>query len=295
MRLRGSIRLAGCVAAVVVVLGTCASRCLAEVRLPRVFSSHMVVQRGKPVAVWGWAQPGETVTVEMASEKGQAQANDKGEWKLELPAIEAGGPYTMKVSGSTTVEFEDVMVGEVWLCSGQSNMEMGIGMVNDAKEEIAAANYPNIRLLMVPNRWTPEPQDDIEASWKACSPETIAENGWSGFSAAAYFFGRELHKKLGVAVGLIDATWGGTRIEPWTPPEGFAEVPSLNNEYEQVELADPRTATPSPALGPVSGTDGDLAEFGPRGNGAAQGRLADADLSQRTASAARTAAGNRAV
>jgi sialate O-acetylesterase len=138
------------------------------------------------------------------------------------------------------------MIGEVWLCSGQSNMEMGIGMCNNANEEIAAADYPGIRLLMVPNRWTPDPQSDTtesntEGTWKLCSPKTIAEGGWSGFSAAAYYFGRELHKQLGVTVGLIDATWGGTRIESWTPPEGFAEVPALKQQYELVQLADPRT------------------------------------------------------
>ena len=134
------------------------------------------------------------------------------------------------------------MVGEVWLCSGQSNMEMGIGMCLDAQNEIAAADYPGIRLLMVTKSWKPEPQNDIEGTWKVCSPKTVAEGGWGGFSACAYYFGRELHKKLGVAVGLIDSSWGGTRIEPWTPPEGFAAVPALKREFELVELGDPRTA-----------------------------------------------------
>ena len=213
----------------------------AEVRLPHVFGNHMVLQQEKPIVIWGWAQTGETVTVQLATESRTAQANERGEWKLELPAMKAGGPYTLTVRGSSTVQCDDVMVGEVWLCSGQSNMEMGIGMVHDGKQEIAAANYPAIRLLMVTRKWTPQPQDDIEGSWKPCSPETVAEGGWSGFSAAAYFFGRELHKKLGVAVGLIDASWGGTRIEPWTPPEGFAAVPALKHEYELVQLGDPRT------------------------------------------------------
>jgi sialate O-acetylesterase len=213
----------------------------AEVRLPKVFGSHMVLQREKPLPVWGWAQAGESVTVQIGSTTRQAKANERGEWKVSLPEMKAGGPYTLTVSGSSTVKFEDVMVGEVWLCSGQSNMEMGIGMSRDGKEEIAAADYPGIRLLMVPNRWTPQPQNDIEDSWKVCSPKTIAEGGWGGFSAAGYFFGRELHKKLGVTVGLIDSTWGGTRIESWTPPEGFAAVPALKKDYELVQLGDPRT------------------------------------------------------
>src|SRR5664279_646266 len=214
----------------------------AEMRLPKVFSSHMVMQQDKPLVVWGWAEPNEKVTVTLASGSQSAQANERGEWKAVLPAMKAGGPYTLTVSGSTKVEFEDVMVGEVWLCSGQSNMEMGIGAAKDAQNEIAAADYPGIRLLMVTKSWKPEPQNDIEGTWKVCSPKTVAEGGWGGFSACAYYFGRELHKKLGVAVGLIDSSWGGTRIEPWTPPEGFAAIPDLKKEYELVELGDPRTA-----------------------------------------------------
>ena len=213
----------------------------AEVRLPKVFSSHMVLQQEKPLVVWGWADPNEKVTVTLSTASQQVQANERGEWKVVLPAMKAGGPYTLTVSGSTKVEFEDVMLGEVWLCSGQSNMEMGIGMARDAKEEIAAANYPGIRLLKVTKSWKPEPQNDIEGTWKVCSPQTVAEGGWGGFSACAYYFGRELHQKLGVAVGLIDSSWGGTRIEPWTPPEGFAAVPALKKEYDLVELGDPRT------------------------------------------------------
>lgn len=215
---------------------------LAEIRLPQIFGSHMVLQREKPIIIWGWAKPGETVTVQLGATTQTANANDRGEWKVVLPAMPAGGPYTLTVSGSSTVTCEDVMLGEVWLCSGQSNMEFGLGRANNAQAEIAAANHPGIRLLMVPNRWTPQPQNDMEGTWKVCTPETVAEGGWEGFSAVAYFFGREVNAKLGVAVGLIDADWGGTRIESWTPPEGFATVPALKDEYEKVELGDPHTA-----------------------------------------------------
>jgi sialate O-acetylesterase len=213
----------------------------AEVRLPHVFSSHMVLQQEKPVVIWGWANPNESLTVELGSAKQPAQANERGEWKAVLPALKAGGPLTLTVKGSSTVAFDDVMVGEVWLCSGQSNMEMGIGMVKDGKQEIAAANYPGIRLLKVSRSWQPLPQTDIQGTWKVCTPQSIAEAGWGGFSACGYFFGRELHKKLGVTVGLIDASWGGTRIESWTPPEGFAAVPALKRQYEAVQLADPHS------------------------------------------------------
>jgi sialate O-acetylesterase len=223
----------------------------AEVRLPGVFSSHMVLQREKPLIFWGWAEPGEFVTVRLADGTQQTKANDRGEWKVVLPAVKAGGPFQVTVTGSNTVQFEDVLIGDVWLCSGQSNMEMGIGSVKDGKQEIAQANHSDIRLLMVPNRWTAQPQTNIDASWKVCTPEAIAESGWGGFSAAAYFFGRELQKQLGVPQGLIDATWGGTRIESWTPPDGFAAVPALKRDYDLVQLADPRTTAHEQRLGKV--------------------------------------------
>jgi sialate O-acetylesterase len=213
----------------------------AEVQLPKVFSSHMVLQQEMPLVIWGWAQPNETVTVTLASASAQTQANERGEWKLTLPAMKAGGPFTLKVTGSSSVQFDDVMIGEVWLCSGQSNMEMGIGAARDGEKEIAAANYPGIRILMVAKKWDPMPQTNIDGEWKVCSPKTVAEGGWNGFSAAAYYFGRELHEKLGIAIGLIDSSWGGTRIESWTPPEGFAATPALAAEYELVQLGDPTT------------------------------------------------------
>ena len=213
----------------------------AEVRLPHVFGSHMVFQRDQPLIIWGWAAPGETVTVQLGDARQTATANDRGEWKATLPALPAGGPFTLTVSGSTTVTYDDVMIGEVWLCSGQSNMEFGIGNLKNAKEEIAAANHPGIRLLMVENRWTPTPQSDLDGTWKICTPQTVAEGGWSGFSAVAYFFGRELNAKLGVTIGLIEPDWGGTRIESWTPPEGFAAVPALHAESDRVQTGDPRT------------------------------------------------------
>jgi len=213
----------------------------AEIRLPHLFGSHMVLQRDKPIIIWGWANSSETVKVKLGPETQTSRANERGEWKVVLPAMQASGPYNLTVSGSSAVMCEDVMVGEVWLCAGQSNMEFGLGLCDNAKEEIAAADHPGVRLFMVPNRWTPQPQSDMEANWKVCAPESVAEGGWQGFSAVGYFFGRELNQKLGVAVGLIEADWGGTRIESWTPPEGFAAVPALHSEYERIETGDPRT------------------------------------------------------
>jgi sialate O-acetylesterase len=230
-----------CLVLTIILCSLVAFTAAAEVQLPKVFGSHMVLQREMPLTIWGWAQPNETVTVTLGSSTAQAQANERGEWKVVLPAMKAGGPFTLKVSGSSTVEFEDVLIGEVWLCSGQSNMEMGIGVARDAQKEIAEANHPELRLLLVTRKWSPLPQTNIEGAWKLCSPQTVAEGGWGGFSAAAYYFGRELQQKLNVPIGLIESSWGGTRIESWTPPEGFAAVPALRQEYEQVQLADPST------------------------------------------------------
>lgn len=213
----------------------------AEIRLPHVFGSHMVLQRDKPLIIWGWGTQGETVTVQLGAVSRTTQANDRGEWEVTLPAMEAGGPYTLTVSGSSTVECQDVMIGEVWLCSGQSNMEFGLGRVNNAHAEIAAANHPGIRLLLVEHHWTPLPQTDMQGTWKVCTPQTVAEGGWDGFSAVGYFFGRELNEKLGVTVGLIESDWGGTCIQSWTPPEGFAAVPTLEKEYQHVQMSDPRS------------------------------------------------------
>lgn len=228
----------------------------ADIHMPKAFGDHMVLQRDKPIVVWGWAVPNEAVAVQLGDARSQTKANDKGEWKTTLPKQKATTtPVTLTIKGENTIRFEDVLIGEVWLASGQSNMEMGIGACQNGKEEIASANHPNIRLLMIPNRWTPQPEDDfvpsssgVEGFWKICSPKTVAEGGWAGFSAAAYYFGRELEKQLGVPVGLIDATWGGTRIESWTPPEGFATVPALTHDYEAVQLADPRTTRHKEAL-----------------------------------------------
>jgi len=214
----------------------------ADVRLPRIFGSHMVLQQNQPIVVWGWASPNETVRVSVGDKHAEAQANDRGEWKVSLPAMPSGGPYKVSVAGSNTIEFDDVLVGEVWLASGQSNMEFGVGRGKNAKEEIANANHPTIRLFMVQHSWKPTPQDDVDGEWKVCTPETIAQGGWDGFSAVAYFFGRELNQELNLPVGLIDSTWGGTRIESWTPPEGFADLPALARQKEEVDLGNAWTS-----------------------------------------------------
>lgn len=211
-----------------------------EVRPHALFSDNAVLQHGAAVPVWGTAREGESVTVEFQGQKVSTVAHS-GRWQVRLDKLTPGGPFTMTLSGDNVLRLTNMMVGEVWLCAGQSNMEMGIAQCDGAEQAIADANRPQLRLLSVPNRWTPLPQSDIETTWRVCSPTSVKEGGWGGFSACAYYFGRKLQGELGVPVGLIDATWGGTSIQSWTPLEGFAAVPELKREHELVQLGDART------------------------------------------------------
>jgi len=206
--------------------------CAADVRLPRIFGNQMVLQRDLPVRVWGTADPGEKVTVSIGKNQSNATADAHGKWKVELPALAAGNPIEVKVSGKNTITLRDVLVGEVWVCSGQSNMQMAVQHAADGKKETAAATHPQIRLFTVPMLVATEPVDDVDAYWKECTPESIPS-----FSAVAYYFGRSLNEQLGVPIGLINTSWGGTRIEPWTPPVGFRAVPAVASIADDVEKA----------------------------------------------------------
>ncbi len=226
----------------VAVLFACTTAASANIRLPAVIGDHMVLQRDLPLPIWGWADSGEEVTVTLGDVKASAKAGPDGKWMVKLPAMTAGGPHKITVKGNNTIELTDILVGEVWVCSGQSNMEMGMNGIQDAEKEVAAAKYPNIRLYHVfPWKTATEPQDDFKAEWRACSPETVKQGGFwtSGFPATAYLFGREIHKDLNVPVGVIATCWGGTRIEPWTPRVGFEMVPSLKDVLKVVDEATP--------------------------------------------------------
>lgn len=205
----------------------------ADVRLPRVFGNNMVLQRDIPVPVWGWASPGETVQVRVGQTVGRTTAGKDGRWMVRLKAMAAGGPLEMIVRGPNTVRFTNVLVGDVWVCSGQSNMAWPVSRANRGQEEVAAARHPTIRLLTVPQKQSGCPEQDAEIQWQACNPQTIGS-----FSAVAYFFGRELNRKLNVPIGLINTSWGGTAIEPWTPREGFALVPSLASFKADIDRAE---------------------------------------------------------
>jgi sialate O-acetylesterase len=202
--------------------------------LPHVFGDHMVLQTGQAVPVWGWAKPGESITVSFAAHKNKttAAAGD-GHWEVDLdPLAVSAQPAQMTVTGEETVTFKDVLVGEVWLCSGQSNMEKPLGEQEGQKptfnyeEELKAANYPEIRLLKIPKTRVAAPARDVQASWARCSPASLDQ---LKFSAAGYFFARKLHHELNVPIGVIDSSFGGTRIELWISPRGFAGVPSLSD------------------------------------------------------------------
>lgn len=222
-------------AAWIVATITTAAISRGEVRLPRVFGHHMVLQQGRPIEVWGWAAGSERVTVTLGDlARTEVTADAAGRWRAQLPPQAAGGPHALIVAGSSTARCDDVWIGEVWLCSGQSNMEWPVLGAQNAEQEIAAANWPMIRHIAVPRRASPLPTDDVEAEWKVCSPATVGT-----FTAVGYFFARELHRALNVPVGLVHASWGGTRIEPWIPPLAFRDVPATRWIAHRLELADP--------------------------------------------------------
>lgn len=198
----------------------------ADVKLPSVFSDHLVLQRDKPVAVWGTADAGEAVTVTFGGQSKQATAGADGSWKVALDALKASAePAELKVKGKNEVVFKDILVGEVWVCSGQSNMEWTVEKAVNPEQEIPAANHPKIRLFSVPKAVSDVPLKDIaqRPSWQVCSPDTV-----KSFSAVGYFFGRELNKALDVPIGLINTSWGGTRAEAWTSKPALEAVPTCN-------------------------------------------------------------------
>ena len=217
------------VASIVSVLALLNSSLSAAVKLPALIGDHMVLQQGKPVPIWGWADKGEEVTVTVDNQKQTTKAGDNGCWKVTLKKMKPGKPLEMTIKGSSgnSITLKNILVGEVWVCSGQSNMEMGIGMCNDAQQEIAAANYPEIRLFLVTKAKAEQPATDVQATWAPCSPQSVAAGGWGGFSAAAYYFGREINKELKVPIGLIDTAWGGTPAEFWTSRKALEANPVL--------------------------------------------------------------------
>ena len=206
----------------------------AEVKLPSVFDDHMVLQQGQKLPIWGWADPGESVTVSVAGQTKKTKAGKDGAWDVHLKPLKASKtPVAFSVKGSNSIEFEDVLVGEVWLCSGQSNMEWRVSQSDNPKEEIAAAKHPLIRHIKIPHRPSATPEKDVtpeRGGWEVCSPETVGN-----FTAVGYFFARHLQGELDVPIGLLGCNWGGTRIEPWTTPSGFRSVPALKDIADKLD------------------------------------------------------------
>ena len=205
---------------------------LADVKLPNVIGSGMVLQRDMAVPVWGWAEAGEEVTVSFAGQTKKTKTGDDGKWTVSLDPLKANeNGSALTITGKNKITLENDLVGEVCICSGQSNMEWAIRQSMNPKEEAAAANYPQIRLFNVPGHTvSPLPKDEGAGQWQVCNP-----NSANNFSAVGYFFGRRLHKDLKVPVGLIGSNWGGTRIEPWTTLAGFESVPELSKIADQVK------------------------------------------------------------
>ncbi len=197
----------------------------AELMMPAIFGDSMVVQRNEPVHIWGWTQPGQEVSVQLGDRSAKGKANDEGRFDISVPSLPAGGPYDLTVKADETKTFTDVLVGEVWICSGQSNMAWAVQSANDADLESLSADYPEIRLISVPQVGTQEPQRDFKGKWTAATPDTVKD-----FSAVGYFFGRQLHQTLDVPVGLIDNAWGGSAAEAWIP----RDVLEADGKYESM-------------------------------------------------------------
>ncbi len=210
---------------------------MADVRLPAIFGDHMVLQRQMPLMIWGWADADENITVTLADKSATATTAADGTWRVTLPAMQASKtPLTLTVTGKNTVKFDDILVGEVWLCSGQSNMEWTVASSTNAAQEIAAANHPLIRHIKIPRVPSTTPQTNFDATWQVCSPDTTG-----AFTACGYFMARELLQELDVPVGLVNSSWGGTRVEPWTPPIGFQQVEALQDIYHSIMGRTPGT------------------------------------------------------
>jgi sialate O-acetylesterase len=199
-------------------------------RLAALFTDGMVLQRDCPIPVWGWAEAGRTITVELVGRSAQATAGTDGWWRAVLPALPAGGPHTLVVRGPQQAVIRDVLVGEVWVCSGQSNMEWPLEMSAQAAKVVAEADYPQIRLFTVPKRAQAQPADDVSSAWCVCTPSDVG-----GFSAVGYYFGRELHRRLNVPVGLINASWGGTVAQAWTDRATLEAEPELAGYIEELQ------------------------------------------------------------
>ena len=199
----------------------------AQLRVARIFTEHAVLQRQKPISVWGWAAPKEKITLTFANQTQQTTVSASGKWTLQLAPMEAGGPFTMTIKGKTnSLTLSDILVGEVWLCSGQSNMEWTVNSSDNAPSERSMANFSQIRHLKIANDLEIKPLEDLKTDpkWQVCSPEIVGD-----FTAVGYFFARELAQKLNIPVGLVNSSWGGSQVEGWISKEAMESSDELRD------------------------------------------------------------------
>lgn len=191
----------------------------AEVSLAPIFTDHAVLQRNQPIPIWGWSDPGEKITVKFSNKTAKTVGDENGQWRIELPTLSAQAKgQTLTASGTNEIKLRDILIGDVWLCGGQSNMEMVIRNSRDAEAEIAAANFPQIRHIKVAKNIAAAPITSMAGAWTVCSPETAGD-----YTAAGYFFARRLHQDLNVPIGLLNSNWGGTPVESWLPPSVMSD------------------------------------------------------------------------
>ncbi len=228
----------------------------AGIELPMIFSNGAVLQRHMPIPVWGWDAPGQDVTVTLDGKSKSAKADDKGFWIVKFEAHEAGGPYTLAIKGSTTAELTDILIGEVWFCSGQSNMVFEMRAASSYKAELASADRPTLRHFKTPAYATHipalKPLNDPakpEPVWTSCSPQTL-----SAFSAVAFHFAKDIQANQNVPVGIINSSWGGTIIEAWISRPTLQTIPTLNSIHKRrIKTQEDALANPQPATQPAKG------------------------------------------
>ncbi len=206
----------------------------ADIRLPAIVGDNMVLQRGQKTTIWGWADPGEEIRLNVSwhTMQRRTDADEDGRWSFSITAPPAGGPYELTLSGKNTVPVRNVLSGDVWVCSGQSNMEWPLHSAANGAQEVAEADYPNLRLFTVQKKIADTPQDDCVGQWSPCNPQSVP-----GFSAIGYFFGRHLHQDLNVPIGLINTSWGGTVAEAWTSAKALEKMPEFKARMEQIAQA----------------------------------------------------------